>query len=121
MGRFNAVEILSVNKDSNLKDASWDFIRMLQNQAIVNNVLKTSGWIPLRKDRDFSAILAQEPRFAQMRAAGRQTQYIEAPNVAYEEMTTRVGEIIQAAFRDARSLTTWMAQNALCCGLMRPP
>ena len=30
-----------------------------------------------------------------------QVQYIEAPNVAYEEMTTRVGEVIQAAFRDA--------------------
>jgi hypothetical protein len=30
-----------------------------------------------------------------------QVQYIEAPNVAYEEMTTRVGEVIQAGFRDA--------------------
>ena len=29
------------------------------------------------------------------------TLYIEAPNTAYEEMTTRVGEVIQAAFRDA--------------------
>ena len=29
------------------------------------------------------------------------THYIEAPNIAYEEMTTRVGEVIQAAFRDA--------------------
>lgn len=29
------------------------------------------------------------------------TLYIEAPDVAYEEMTTRVGEIIQAGFRDA--------------------
>ena len=27
--------------------------------------------------------------------------YIEAPNTAYEEMTTRVGEVIQSAFRDA--------------------
>ncbi len=29
------------------------------------------------------------------------TIYIEAPNTAYEEMTTRVGEVIQTAFRDA--------------------
>jgi hypothetical protein len=29
------------------------------------------------------------------------TLYIEAPNTSYEEMTTRMGEIIQAAFRDA--------------------
>ena len=101
-GAFNAVEVLSVNKDSKLKDAAWDFIRILQDQAIVNNVLESSGWVPLRRDRDYSAVLAKEPRFAQMTSPpADQVQYIEAPNVAYEEMTTRVGEVIQAAFRDA--------------------
>ena len=65
-GAFNAVEVLSVNKDSKLKDAAWDFIRILQDQAIVNNVLESSGWVPLRRDRDYSAVLAKEPRFAQM-------------------------------------------------------
>jgi multiple sugar transport system substrate-binding protein len=101
-GAFNAVEVLSVNKDSKLKAAAWDFIRILQGQAIVNNVLESSGWVPLRRDRDYSAVLSKEPRFAQMTSppAG-QTQYIEVPNTAYEEMTTRVGEVIQAGFRDA--------------------
>ena len=101
-GAFNAVEVLSVNKDSKLKDAAWDFIRILQDQAIVNNVLESSGWVPLRRDRDYGAVLAKEPRFAQMTSPPPdQVQYIEAPNVAYEEMTTRVGEVIQAGFRDA--------------------
>jgi multiple sugar transport system substrate-binding protein len=101
-GAFNAVEVLSVNKDSKLKAAAWDFIRILQDQAIVNNVLESSGWVPLRRDRDYSSVLSKEPRFAQMTSppAG-QTQYIEVPNTAYEEMTTRVGEVIQAGFRDA--------------------
>src|SRR2546423_3841818 len=96
-GAFNAVEVLSVNKDSKLKDAAWDFIRLLQDQMIVNNVLDSSGWVPLRRDRDYAAVLAKEPRFAQMTTppAG-QVQYIEVPNTSYEEMTTRVGEIIQA-------------------------
>jgi multiple sugar transport system substrate-binding protein len=101
-GAFNAVEVLAVNKDSKLKEAAWDFIRILQDQAIVNNVLESSGWVPLRRDRDYSAVLSKEPRFAQMTSPpADQVQYIEAPNVAYEEMTTRVGEVIQAAFRDA--------------------
>jgi multiple sugar transport system substrate-binding protein len=101
-GAFNAVEVLSVNKDSKLKEAAWDFIRVLQDQAILNTVLESSGWVPLRRDRDYGAVLAKEPRFAQMTAPpADQVQYIEAPNVAYEEMTTRVGEVIQAAFRDA--------------------
>jgi hypothetical protein len=65
-------------------------------------VLESSGWVPLRRDRDYSAVLSKEPRFAQMTSPpADQVQYIEAPNVAYEEMTTRVGEVIQAGFRDA--------------------
>jgi hypothetical protein len=27
--------------------------------AIVNNVLDGSGWVPIRKDRDYSAVLAK--------------------------------------------------------------
>jgi len=101
-GAFNNLEILSVNKDSKLQAAAWDFIRILQDQAIVNNVLESSGWVPIRHDRDYGAVLTKEPRFAEMTTppAGL-TLYIEAPNVAYEEMTTRVGEVIQNAFRDA--------------------
>jgi ABC-type glycerol-3-phosphate transport system substrate-binding protein len=101
-GAYNNLEILSVNNDSKLKEAAWDFIRTLQSQAIVDNVLESSGWVPIRKDRDYSAVLAKEPRFAEMtKPPAGLTLYIEAPNVAYEEMTTRVGEVIQAAFRDA--------------------
>jgi multiple sugar transport system substrate-binding protein len=101
-GAFNNLEILSVNNDSKLKEAAWDFIRILQDQAIVNNVLDGSGWVPIRRDRDYSAVLTKEPRFAEMTKPPQGlTLYIEAPNVAYEEMTTRVGEVIQAAFRDA--------------------
>jgi multiple sugar transport system substrate-binding protein len=101
-GAYNNLEILSVNKDSKLQAAAWDFIRILQDQAILNNVLESSGWVPIRKDRDYGAVLAKEPRFAQMTTPPPGlTLYIEAANVAYEEMTTRVGEVIQAAFRDA--------------------
>ena len=101
-GAYNNLEILSVNKDSKLQTAAWDFIRILQDQAIVNNVLDGSGWVPVRHDRDYGSVLAKEPRFAEMTTppAGL-TLYIEAPNTAYEEMTTRVGEVIQAGFRDA--------------------
>lgn len=101
-GAFNAVEIMSVNKDCKLQPAAWDFIRIMQDQAILNNVLGSSGWVPLRRDRDYSAVIAKEPLFAEMtKPPADQVQYIEAPNTAYEECTTRMGEIIQTAFRDA--------------------
>lgn len=99
---FNLIEIMSVNKGSKMQKAAWDFIRVLQDQAILDNILQSSGWIPLRRDRDYSAILKLEPRYDSMvNTPAGQTQYIEPANTAYEEMTTRVGEVIQAAFRDA--------------------
>lgn len=114
-GAFNAVEIMSVNKDCKLKDAAWDFIRVLQNQAVLNTVLASSGWVPLRRDRDYSAIIAKEPLFAGMtKPPADQVQYIEAPNTAYEEVTTRMGEIIQAAYRDA----ALVGNAAGCKGVM---
>jgi multiple sugar transport system substrate-binding protein len=101
-GAFNLIEIMSVNKGSKLQAAAWDFIRTLQEQPILDNVLQISGWIPLRRDRDYSTTLKQEPRYDPMiNTPAGQTQYIEVPNTAYEEATTRVGEVIQAAFRDA--------------------
>ncbi|MBI4014033.1 MAG: extracellular solute-binding protein [Candidatus Rokubacteria bacterium] len=101
-GAFNFIEILSVNKTSKMKKAAWDFVRILQDQKILNNVLESSGWVPLRKDRDFSELLAREPRYAPIITAVQgYTQYLEPPNTAYEEVTTRMGEVIQTAYRDA--------------------
>ncbi|MEJ1977496.1 MAG: hypothetical protein WDN49_16745 [Acetobacteraceae bacterium] len=63
VGRVQPRRCLAVNKDSKLKAAAWDFIRLLQGQAYLDNLLATSGWIPLRKDRDFSAFLAKNPDY----------------------------------------------------------
>ena len=38
-GAFNAVEVLSVNKDSKLKEAAWDFVRILQDLRADTGVL----------------------------------------------------------------------------------
>ena len=101
-GAFNFIEILAVNKESKLKPAAWDFIRGLQDQKILDNVLEVSGWIPLRKDRDFAWYLTKEPRYEPMLTSpSGYKQYLEPPNTAYEEVTNRTGEVIQAAYRDA--------------------
>jgi len=101
-GAFNYIEILSVNNQSKLKEQTWEFIRMLQEQEALNVLLKESGYSPLRKDRDFSWFLKENPKYkAVMEDIADYQQYLEAPNTAYEEMTTRVGEVLQEAFRDA--------------------
>ena len=101
-GAFNYFETLLVNEDSKLKDATWDFVRIMYQPEIMNLILDDSGYIPLRKDYDYSAILANKPHHkAVMDAPSDYILYIEAPNVAYEEMTTRTGEVIQEAYRNA--------------------
>ncbi|UCF94153.1 MAG: extracellular solute-binding protein [Desulfobacterales bacterium] len=100
-GAFNYIEILSVSTQSKLKSQTWEFIAMLQEQEVLNTLLTTSGYSPLRKDRDFSWFLKDHPRYkAVMEDIADYNQYLEPPNIAYEEMTTRVGEVLQAAYRD---------------------
>ncbi len=101
-GAFNYIEVLSVNNQSKLKEQTWEFIRMLQEQEALSVLLNESGYSPLRKDRDFSSFLADHPRYkAVMEDFEGYNQYLEAPNLAYEEMTNRVGEVLQEAYRDA--------------------
>jgi multiple sugar transport system substrate-binding protein len=104
-GNFNLVEILSVNKDSKLKKPAWDLIRLLQQQKYLDVVLEQSGWVPLRKDRDFSAFLAKNPEYeAFLKPIAGYEAYLEPPDTAYVEATTRTGDVILAAFRDASLL-----------------
>jgi multiple sugar transport system substrate-binding protein len=104
-GNFNLVECLSVNKDSKVKKAAWDLVRLLQEQKYLDSILQDSGWTPLRKDRDFSAFLAKNPEYdALLVPREGYVQYVEAPDTAYQEVTSRTGEVILAAFRDASLL-----------------
>ena len=101
-GAFNYIEILSVNNQSKLKEQTWDFIRMLQEADALKVLLTEAGYSPLRKDRDFAWFLKENPKYkAVMEAIAGYQQYLEAPNTVYEEMTTKVGEVLQEAFRDA--------------------
>jgi multiple sugar transport system substrate-binding protein len=104
-GNFNFIEILSVNKDSKLKKPAWDLIRLLQEQKYLDNILTESGWVPLRMDRDFSGFLSKNPEYkAFLEPIEGYVPWIEAPDTAYVEATSRTGDVILAAFRDASLL-----------------
>ncbi len=104
-GNFNLLECLCVNNGSKLKQPAWDLIRLLQEQAYLDTLLRESGWIPLRKDRDFAGFLANNPDYkALIEPMDGYTPYVEAPDTAYQEVTSRTGEVILAAYRDASLL-----------------
>lgn len=104
-GNFHLVEILSVSKTSKVKKPAWDFIRLLQEQKYLDIVLQESGWVPLRMDRDFTPFLSKNPEYkAFLEPIPGYQPYLEPPNTAYVEATTRTGEVILAAYRDASLL-----------------
>lgn len=101
-GRFNYFEILSVNRDSKVKSETWDFIRMMQDGKVLMSILADSSLIPIRKDRDYSSFLAGQPLYKTfVEIPEGYVQYVEPPNIAYEEVTRRTGEVIQEGYRDA--------------------
>jgi multiple sugar transport system substrate-binding protein len=104
-GNFNFIEILAVNKGSKLKQPAWDMIRLLQGQKYLDNILEESGWVPLRMDRDFSAFLGKNPEYkAFLEPIEGYTPWIEAPDIAYPEVTRRTGDVLLETFRDASLL-----------------
>lgn len=103
-GAFNYIETLGVSSESKLKPAAWDYIRMLQSQDVLDIIIGDAGYTPLRKDRDFSEFLNENPRYKAVMTTPEDRnyqQYLEPPNVAYEEMTIRMGEVLQNGYRDA--------------------
>jgi len=84
------------------KDLAWAFAKIMQEKAVMEVLFTDSGWIPARRDLDFSDILAKEPRFkAFMSNPPQSSVYFEVNASAYSELWTKVGETIQAAYRDA--------------------
>jgi multiple sugar transport system substrate-binding protein len=84
------------------KAAAWDFARSTQEKVVMEMLLKESGWIPPRRDLDYGTVFAAEPHYkAFIQQPKDLPTYFEASCAASHEIWVSVGEIIQAAYRDA--------------------
>lgn len=84
------------------KSVAWEFAKVMQKEEVMEVLYADSGWIPSRRDISFSSVLATEPRFKPFVEvpAGAEI-YFEVNASSYTELWTRVGEIVQEAYRDA--------------------
>jgi len=87
------------------KDVAWEFAKVMQREEVMEVLYKDSGWIPSRRDISFSSVVSAEPRFKPFIEipAGAEI-YFEVDASSYAEVWTKVGEIIQEAYRDASLL-----------------
>lgn len=91
-----------VPKSGNQQQAAWAFAKVMQREEVMEILFKDSGWIPSRRDLSFSNVLAEEPRFKTfMNVPPGAETYFEIDASSYTEMWTKVGEILQAGYRDA--------------------
>ncbi len=56
-------ENLYVTKNSKYPDVAWDFVKFLETDRWLQELLKVSGWLPQRQDADLKAILDSQPAY----------------------------------------------------------
>jgi len=84
------------------KAAAWEFTKVMQRKEVMEVLFTDSGWIPARRDIVFKEVLADEPRFKVFIDYPKGSEiYFETDSTGYTEMWTKVGEVLQAGFRDA--------------------
>jgi multiple sugar transport system substrate-binding protein len=89
------------------KDAAWEYTKVMQRKEVMEVLFTDSGWIPSRRDIVFKEILAEEPRFKVFIDYPKSAEiYFETDSSGYTEMWTKVGEVLQAGFRDAGLLNS---------------
>jgi multiple sugar transport system substrate-binding protein len=90
-----------VPKSGSQQQAAWEFAKVMQKEEVMEILFKDSGWIPSRRDLSFSSVLSEEPRFKTFMTLPPGAEiYFENDASSYTEMWTKVGEVLQAAFRD---------------------
>jgi multiple sugar transport system substrate-binding protein len=56
-------ENLYVSKNSKYPEVAWDFVKFLESDRWLQELLKVSGWLPQRRDADLKEILAGQPAY----------------------------------------------------------
>ncbi len=96
------------------KNAAWAFTQVMQRKDVMDILFRDSGWIPSRRDLDYSDILKEEPRFKKFIEIPSGAEiYFESTASSYTELWTRAGEVIQEAYRDASLLNNMAGSRAV--------
>jgi len=101
-GTVYSTESAFVPESSKQKDTAWEFIMYFNQDKYVKDMFERIGWPAPRVDVDFSDVFEREPAYAV--ANDRPEGYIYStypPISASDEVWTKLGERLEAAFRDS--------------------
>jgi multiple sugar transport system substrate-binding protein len=101
-GTVYSTESMFVPKSSKNADTAWEFATFMNRDKYVKKLFADIGWPVPRTDIDFSDIYAAEPGYAVANERPKGYQLGTYPPIsAADEIWTKLGERLEAAFRDA--------------------
>jgi multiple sugar transport system substrate-binding protein len=101
-GTVYSTESAFVPKSSKNAKTAWDFIMFFNNKKYSRMMLEDIGWPTPRIDIDFSEIYKREPAYAAaLKRPKRYKLSTYPPIVASDEIWTKLGERLEAAYRNS--------------------
>ncbi len=101
-GTVYSTESAFVPKSSKNAKTAWEFVMFFNQDKYVKKMFEEIGWPAPRIDMDFSDIFAREPAYAVANERPAGYKYSTYPPLtAADEIWTKFGERLEAAFRQA--------------------
>jgi len=96
-------ENLYVTKNSKYPEVAWDVVKFLQSDAMLQELLKVSGWLPQRQDADLKAILDSQPAYKSFLFSDPNYKLFVYPMLPeYDEIQTKMAERLVKIYLDEK-------------------
>lgn len=100
-GTVYALNSLYMTKTCKDPEVAWDFLMFTQKPEYQRYLLKTSGWIPARKDVNYEEILAESPQYRAFLEMPENYGLYTYPMIpCFDEVYSKLTERLLPAFRD---------------------
>jgi multiple sugar transport system substrate-binding protein len=101
-GRIANMQNLYVSRSCKNPDVAWDFILFMVNDDNQRWMFDNVGWLPSRKDVDYSEILSRKPQFRSfIEMPQGYNEYGYVTIAEFDEILTKFAERLANAFLDA--------------------
>ena len=100
-------ENLYVTKNSKYPEVAWDFVKFLETDRWLQELLKVSGWLPQRRDADLKEILASQPAYKAFLFSDPGYQLYVYPTALpeYDEIQTKMATRLSNLYLQANLAT----------------
>lgn len=94
-------ENLYVTRNCKYPEVAWDVVKFMESDAMLQELLRVSGWLPQRQDADLKAILDAQPAYKAFLFSDPNYQLFVYPMLPeYDEIQTKMAERLVKIYLD---------------------